>query len=130
MNALKKFDERFSKYIGFAFSLLLIWLIKKDSIILATHVFSMSSLVSLFIIGELIGKRKNTINKPLLICVLTPNLVITITAVILQLLNPSNEDNQYLYVTRAIAIILTVTLPISYWMLYTEKESQVIFLLR
>jgi hypothetical protein len=123
MNALKKFDERFSKYIGFAFSLLLIWLIKKDSIILATHVFSMSSLVSLFIIGELIGKRKNTINKPLLICVLTPNLVITITAVILQLLNSSNEDNQYLYVTRAIAIILTVTLPISYWMLYTEKEK-------
>ena len=123
MNALKKFDERFSKYIGFAFSLLLIWLIKKDSIILATHVFSMSSLVSLFIIGELIGKRKNTINKPLLICVLTPNLVITITAVILQLLNPSNEDNQYLYVTRAIAIILTVTLPISYLILYTEKEK-------
>lgn len=123
MNTLKKFDERFSKYIGFAFSLLLIWLIKKDSIILATHVFSMSSLVSLFIIGELVGKRKNTINKPLLICVLTPNLVITITAVILQLLNPSNEVNQYLYVTRAIAIILTVTLPISYWMLYTEKEK-------
>lgn len=123
MNTLKNFDERFSKYIGFAFSLLLIWLIKKDSIILATHVFSMSSLVSLFIIGELIGKRKNTINKPLLICVLTPNLVITITAVILQLLNPSNEDNQYLHVTRAIAIILTVTLPISYWMLYTEKEK-------
>ncbi|MBF1166761.1 MAG: hypothetical protein HXL96_01120 [[Eubacterium] sulci] len=123
MNTLKNFDEKFSKYIGFAFSLLLIWLIKRDSIILATHVFSMSSLVSLFIIGELIGKRKNTINKPLLICVLTPNLVITITAVILQLLNPSNEVNQYLYVTRAIAIILTVTLPISYWMLYTEKEK-------
>lgn len=123
MNALKKFDERFSKYIGFAFSLLLIWLIKKDSIILATHVFSMSSLVSLFIIGELIGKRKNTINKPLLICVLTPNLVITITAVILQLLNPTNEANQYMYATRVIAIILIVTLPISYWMLYTEKEK-------
>ncbi len=103
--------------------MLLIWLIKKDSIILATHLFSMSSLVSLFIIGELIGKHKNTINKPLLICVLIPNLIITITAVILQLLNPSNEANQYMYVARAIAIILIVTLPISYWMLYTEKEK-------
>ena len=123
MNALKKFDERFSKYIGFAFSLMLIWLIKKDSIILATHVFSMSSLVSLFIIGELIGKHKNTINKPLLICVLIPNLIITITAVILQLLNPTNEANQYMYATRVMAIILIVTLPISYWMLYTEKEK-------
>ena len=123
MNALKKFDERFSKYIGFAFSLLLIWLIKKDSIILATHVFSMSSLVSLFIIGELIGKRKNTINKPLLICVMIPNLIIVITAIILQLLNPSNEANQYMYATRVIAIILIVTLPISCWILSTEIEK-------
>ena len=123
MNTLKKIDEKFSKYIGFALSLLLIWLIKKDSIILATHIFSMSSLVSLFIIGELIGKRKNTINKPLLICVLIPNLVITITAVILQLLNPSNEVNQYLYVTRAIAIILIVTLPISFGVLYSQKKK-------
>ena len=123
MNTLKKLDEKFSKYIGFAFSLVLIWLIKKDSIILATHVFSMSSLVSLFIIGELIGKHKNTINKPLLICVLIPNLIITITAVILQLLNPTNEANQYMYATRAIAIILIVTLPISCWILFTEKEK-------
>lgn len=83
----------------------------------------MSSLVSLFIIGELIGKHKNTINKPLLICVLIPNLIITITAVILQLLNPSNEANQYMYVARAIAIILIVTLPISCWILFTEKEK-------
>ena len=100
MNTLKKIDEKFSKYIGFALSLLLIWLIKKDSIILATHIFSMSSLVSLFIIGELIGKRKNTINKPLLICVLIPNLVITITAV-----------------------ILIVTLPISFGVLYSQKKK-------
>ena len=123
MNTLKNFDEKFSKYIGFAFSLLLIWLIKRDSIILATHVFSMSSLVSLFIIGELIGKRKNTINKPLLACVLVPNFIIAITAVILQLLNPTNEANQYMYVARVIAIILIVTLPISYWILSTEIEK-------
>ena len=123
MNTLKNFDEKFSKYIGFALSLLLIWLIKKDSIILATHVFSISSLVSLFIIGELIGKNKNNINKPLLLCVLVPNFIIVITAVILQMLNPTNEANQYMYATRVIAIILIVTLPISCWILYTEKEK-------
>ena len=120
MNTLKRFDEKFSKYIGFAFSLLLIWMIKKDSTILATHVFSTSSLVSLLIIGELIVKHKNTINKSLLICVLIPNLVIAITAGILQLLNPSNEVNQYMYVAWVMAIILIVTLPISYWILFTE----------
>lgn len=123
MNTLKKFDEKFGKYIGFAFSLVLIWLIKKDSIILATHVFSMSSLVLLLIIGELIVKHKNTINKPLLICVLIPNLIIVITAIILQLLNPYNEANQYLHIARAMAIILIVMLPISYWILYTEKAK-------
>ena len=123
MNTLKKFDEKFGKYIGFAFSLVLIWLIKKDSIILATHVFSMSSLVSLLIIGELVVKHKNTINKSLLICVLIPNLVIAITAVILQLLNPSNESNQYMYVAWVMAIILIVTLPISYWILFTEIQK-------
>ena len=120
MNTLKKFDEKFSKYIGFAFSLLLIWMIKKDSIILATHVFSTSSLVSLLIIGELIVKHKNTINKSLLICVLIPNLVIAITAGILQLLNPTNEVNKYMYAAWVMAIILIVTLPISYWILFTE----------
>lgn len=123
MNTLKKFDEKFSKYIGFAFSLLLIWMIKKDSIILATHVFSTSSLVSLLIIGELIVKHKNAINKALLICVLIPNLIIAITAVILQLLNPTNEANQYMYVARVMAIILIVTLPISYWILFKEIEK-------
>lgn len=120
MNTLKKFDEKFSKYIGFAFSLLLIWMIKKDSTIIATHVFNISLLVSLFIIGELIVKHKNTINKSLLICVLIPNLVIAITAGILQLLNPSNEANQYMSAAWVMAIILIVTLPISYWILFTE----------
>ena len=120
MNTLKKFDEKFSKYIAFAFSLLLIWMIKKDSTIIATHVFNISLLVSLFIIGELIVKHKNTINKSLLICVLIPNLVIAITAGILQLLNPSNEANQYMSAAWVMAIILIVTLPISYWILFTE----------
>ena len=123
MNTLKKLDERFSKYIGFAFSLLLIWLIKKGSTILPTHVYSISLLVSLLIIRELVVKHKNKINKSLLICVLIPNLIITILAVILQLLNPSNEANQYLYITRAIAIILIVTLPISFGILYSQTKK-------
>ena len=123
MNTLKKLDEKASKYIGFAFSLLLIWMIKKDSTIIATHVFNISLLVSLFIIGELIVKHKNTINKSLLICVLIPNLIIAITAEILQLLNPTNEVNQYMYAAWVMAIILIVTLPISYWILFKEIEK-------
>lgn len=123
MNTLKKLDEKASKYIGFAFSLLLIWMIKKDSTIIATHVFNISLLVSLLIIGELVVKHKNTINKSLLICVLIPNLIIAITAEILQLLNPSNEANQYMYVAWVMAIILIVTLPISYWILFTEIQK-------
>lgn len=123
MNTLKKLDEKVSKYIGFAFSLLLIWMIKKDSTIIATHVFYISLLVSLLIIGELVVKHKNTINKSLLICVLIPNLIIAITAGILQLLNPSNEANQYMYVAWVMAIILIVTLPISYWILFKEIEK-------
>lgn len=83
----------------------------------------MSLLVSGFILRELVVKHKNKINKLLLVCVLVPNFIIAITAIILQLLNPSNEANQYLYVTWVMAIILIVTLPISYWMLYTEKEK-------
>lgn len=123
MNTLKKLDYKFGKYIGFVFSLLLIWLIKKGSTILPTHVYSISLLVSLLIIRELVVKHKNNINKSLLICVLIPNLIITILAVILQLLNPSNEANQYLYITRAIAIILIVTLPISFGILYSQTKK-------
>ena len=120
MNTLKKLSEKGCKYIGFAFSLLLIWMIKKDSTIIATHVFNISLLVSLFIIGELIVKHKNAFNKALLICVLIPNFIIAITTLILQLLNPTNEVNQYMYVAWVMAIILIVTLPISYWILFTE----------
>ena len=76
-----------------------------------------------FILRELVVKHKNKINKLLLVCVLVPNFIIAITAIILQLLNPTNEANQYMYVARAIAIILIVTLPISCWILFTEKEK-------
>ena len=123
MSILKKLDKMFGKYVGIAFSLLLIWMFKNDSITLASQAFFMSSLVSGLIIIELVVKHKSIVNKSLLICVLIPNLIIAITAVILQLLNPSNEANQYMYVARAIAIILIVTLPISCWILFTEKEK-------
>ncbi|EUC77723.1 hypothetical protein HMPREF9092_0479 [Eubacterium sulci ATCC 35585] len=39
------------------------------------------------------------------------------------MLNPTSEANQYMYATRVIAIILIVTLPISYWILSTEIEK-------
>ena len=123
MNTLKKLDKMFGKYVGIAFSLLLIWLIKKDSTNLANPIYCMSLLVSGFILRELVVKHKNKINKPLLVCVLVANFIIAITAVILQLLNPTNEANQYMYSTRVIAIISIVTHPISYWILSTEIEK-------
>lgn len=123
MNTLKNFDKMFGKYVGIAFSLLLIWIFKNDPENLTYQVFFMSLLVSGFIFRELVVKHKNKINKPLLICVMTPNFIIVITAVILQMLNPTNEANQYMYATRVIAIILIVTLPISYWILSTEIEK-------
>lgn len=123
MNTLKKLDKMFGKYVGIAFSLLLIWLIKKDSTNLANPIYCMSLLVSGFILRELVVKHKNKINKPLLVCVLVANFIIAITAVILQLLNPTNEANQYMYATRVIAIISIVTHPISYWILSTEIEK-------
>lgn len=123
MSILKNFDKMFGKYVGIAFSLLLIWIFKNDPGNLTYQVFFMSLLVSGFIFRELVVKHKNKINKPLLVCVLVPNFIIVITAVILQLLNPTNEANQYMYATRVIAIILIVTLPISYWILSTEIEK-------
>ncbi len=123
MNTLKKLSEKGCKYIGIGFSLLLIWIFKNDSGNLAHQTFFMSLLVSGFILHELVFKHKNSINKALLICVLIPNFIIAITAVILQMLNPTNEANQYMYLTRVIAIILIVTLPISYWILSTEIEK-------
>ena len=123
MNTLKKLDEKFSKYIGFAFSLVLIWLIKRGSTNLANPIYCMSLLVSGFILRELVVKHKNKINKLLLVCVLVPNFIIAITAIILQLLNPTNEANQYMYATRVIAIILIVTLPISFGVLYSQIQK-------
>ena len=66
MNTLKKFDKMFGKYVGIAFSLLLIWIFKNDSGNLTYQVFFMSLLVSGLILRELVVKHKNKINKPLL----------------------------------------------------------------
>lgn len=123
MNTLKKLSEKGCKYMGIAFSLLLIWTFKNDSITLASQSFFISSLVSGLIIRELAVKHKSIINKSLLICVLIPNLIIAITAAILQLLGSLSQSIQYLYVTRVIVIILIVTLPISYWILFKEIEK-------
>ena len=123
MNTLKKLDEKFSKYIGFAFSLVLIWLIKRGSTNLANPIYCMSLLVSGFILRELVVKHKNKINKLLLVCVLVPNFIIAITAIILQLLNPTKQGNQYMYATNGIAIILILTLPISFGVLYSQKKK-------
>ena len=123
MNTLKKFDERFSKYIGFAFSLLLIWTFLKDQEDLAADNFLASAMMPILIARELIIMRKSTINKPLLICTLILNLILLIPAFILNYMIPLYKMDEYMYINKIIAIILIVTLPISYWMLYTEKEK-------
>ena len=124
MNTIKKiFYNIFTKYAGIIYSLILILSIKINPIRSASTTFLISMLISSNIIYELVVMRKCTINKSRLLCILVPNLILTIAITIAYLLNPSNEANQYLYVTWVMAIILIVTLPISYWMLYTEKEK-------
>ena len=123
MNTLKKFDERFSKYIGFAFSLLLIWTFLKDQEDLAADNFLASAMMPILIARELIIMRKSAINRPLLICTLILNLILLIPAFILNYMIPLYKMDEYMYINKIIAIILIVTLPISYWMLYTEKEK-------
>ena len=63
MNTLKKLDKMFGKYVGIAFSLLLIWIFKNDPGNLTYQIFFMSLLVSGFIFRELVVKHKNKINK-------------------------------------------------------------------
>jgi hypothetical protein len=124
MNTIKKiFYNIFTKYAGIIYSLILILSIKINPIRSASTAFLISMLISSNIIYELVVMRKSTINKSRLLCILVLNFILTIAITIAYLLNPSNEANQYLYVTWVMAIILIVTLPISYWMLYTEKEK-------
>lgn len=123
MNALKKFDERFSKYIGFAFSLLLIWTFLKDQEDLAADNFLASIMTPILIARELIIMRKSTINKPLLICTLILNLILLIPAFIMNYMIPLYKMDEYMYINKIIAIILIVTLPISFGVLYSQKKK-------
>lgn len=123
MNALKKFDERFSKYIGFAFSLMLIWTFLKHQEDLAAQNFLASTMMPILIVRELIIMRKSTINKPLLICTLILNLILLIPAFIMNYMIPLYKMDEYMYINKIIAIILIVTLPISFGVLYSQKKK-------
>lgn len=123
MNALKKFDERFSKYIGFAFSLMLIWTFLKDQEDLAADNFLASIMTPILIARELIIMRKSTINKPLLIYTLILNLILLIPAFIRNYMIPLYKMDEYMYINKTIAIILIVTLPISFGVLYSQKKK-------
>lgn len=123
MNTLKNFDEKFSKYIGFAFSLLLIWTFLKDQEDLAADNFLASTMTPILIARELIIMRKSTINKPLLICTLILNMILLIPAFILNYMIPLYKMDEYMYINKTIAIILIVTLPISFGVLYSQKKK-------
>ena len=123
MNTLKNFDEKFSKYIGFAFSLMLIWTFLKDQENLAAENFLASTMMPILIARELIIMRKSAINRPLLICTLILNLILLIPAFIMNYMIPLYKMDEYMYINRIIAIILIVTLPISFGVLYSQKKK-------
>lgn len=123
MNTSKKINEQIYKYTGVIFSLMLIWTFLKDQENLAAENFLASTMMPILIVRELIIMRKSTINKPLLICTLILNLILLIPAFIMNYMIPLYRMDEYMYINKIIAIILIVTLPISYWMLYTEKEK-------
>lgn len=123
MNTSKKINEQFYKYTGVIFSLLLVWILLKHQEDLSAENFLASIMMPILIARELIIMRKSAINRPLLICTLILNLILLIPAFIMNYLIPLYKMDEYMYINKIIAIILIVTLPISYWMLYTEKEK-------
>ena len=123
MNTSKKINEQIYKYTGVIFSLLLVWILLKHQEDLSAENFLASIMMPILIARELIIMRKSTINKPLLICTLILNLILLIPAFIMNYMIPLYKMDEYMYINKTIAIILIVTLPISYWMLYTEKEK-------
>ena len=123
MNTSKKINEQIYKYTGVIFSLMLIWTFLKDQEDLAADNFLASIMTPILIARELIIMRKSAINRPLLICTLILNLILLIPAFIMNYMIPLYKMDEYMYINKIIAIILIVTLPISYWMLYTEKEK-------
>ena len=123
MNTSKKINEQIYKYTGVIFSLMLIWTFLKDQEDLAADNFLASIMTPILIARELIIMRKSTINKPLLICTLIINLILLIPAFILNYMIPLYKMDEYMYINKIIAIILIVTLPISFGVLYSQKKK-------
>ena len=123
MNTSKKINEQIYKYTGVIFSLMLIWTFLKDQEDLAAGNFLASIMTPILIARELIIMRKSTINKPLLICTLILNLILLIPAFILNYMIPLYKMDEYMYINKTIAIILIVTLPISFGVLYSQKKK-------
>ena len=123
MNTSKKINGQIYKYTGVIFSLMLIWTFLKDQEDLAADNFLASIMTPILIARELIIMRKSTINKPLLICTLILNLILLIPAFILNYMIPLYKMDEYMYINKTIAIILIVTLPISFGVLYSQKKK-------
>lgn len=123
MNTSKKINEQIYKYTGVIFSLMLVWTFLKDQEDLAADNFLASIMTPILIARELIIMRKSTINRPLLICTLILNLILLIPAFIMNYMIPLYKMDEYMYINKTIAIILIVTLPISFGVLYSQKKK-------
>lgn len=123
MNTSKKINEQIYKYTGVIFSLILIWTFLKHQEDLATENFLASTMMPILIARELIIIRKSAIDRPLLICTLILNLILLIPAFIMNYMIPLYKMDEYMYINKTIAIILIVTLPISFGVLYSQKKK-------
>ena len=123
MNTSKKINEQIYKYTGVIFSLILIWTFLKHQEDLATENFLASTMMPILIARELIIMRKSAIDRPLLICTLILNLILLIPAFIMNYMIPLYRMDEYMYINKIIAIILIVTLPISFGVLYSQKKK-------
>ncbi|MBF1137927.1 MAG: hypothetical protein HXL79_00075 [[Eubacterium] sulci] len=123
MNTSKKINEQIYDYTGVIFSLMLIWTFLKDQENLAAENFLASTMMPILIARELIIMRKSAINRPLLICTLILNLILLIPAFIMNYMIPLYKMDEYMYINKIIAIILIVTLPISFGVLYSQKKK-------
>ena len=119
MNTSKKINEQIYKYTGVIFSSILIWTFLKHQEDLATENFLASTMMPILIARELIIMRKSAIDRPLLICTLILNLILLIPAFIMNYMIPLYKMDEYMYINKTIAIILIVTLPISFGVLYS-----------
>lgn len=123
MNTSKKINEQIYDYTGVIFSLMLIWTFLKDQENLAAENFLASTMMPILIVRELIIMRKSAIDRPLLICTLILNLILLIPAFIMNYMIPLYKMDEYMYINKIIAIILIVTLPISFGVLYSQKKK-------